>query len=233
MYVEQNSQFGELIIMDKNLFLIEQYKQVRDRTNKHEAVEFQMLVLNITAFAAIFGLSNRIFPPFIPFALMAVLLICARTSQAAAFFGRWGTAYLINRYGDFYGGDSYESGQFKYFVSTASRTRIRRYIWRVVSPFPVLVFASFFGGIFLSFDFWIKIWNTGYWLLIPLSGVVIIGGHLVVVMLLISYGRKDLDSLYLWWNNYNGDYLSKSLEDYEQTKHESNTTKHKDEIPRQ
>ena len=62
---------------NKDLFAIEEYKLAKEKIRKNEERRYALLALNITAFAAIFGLSDKLDLLDIPIAVTTILLICS------------------------------------------------------------------------------------------------------------------------------------------------------------
>ena len=66
--------------MDLNENLsIEEYKHAKERINKNGERRYQLLVLNITGFGAVFGFSGKISDPLVPLILLGILMVCTRS----------------------------------------------------------------------------------------------------------------------------------------------------------
>ena len=85
--------------MDLNENLsIEEYKHAKERINKNEERRYQLLVLNITGFGAVFGFSGKISDPLVPLILLGILMVCARSYSLQTRLQLFNTAYIIERF---------------------------------------------------------------------------------------------------------------------------------------
>ena len=200
--------------MDKETFLLEQYKSVRESARRHGEVRFQMLVLCLTGFAAIFGLSNVLAEPVIPFALLALLLLCSRISLNAKSQGAFKTAFLIERYGATFQGDVYEVGHaaFREHVGSPGRPGsgipvpargfLRRGLGFSLDPFVVLTGVSLIGGAVVSWQFWLSLRSANQWGMLLLCALVLLVGHGLVLYLVHLYRKRTLRFFRGWWREY-------------------------------
>ena len=79
-------------------YMLEEYKLAKERIGTHLLIAYRLLILNVTGFAAILGLSEQLATKLVPLALLTLLLICSTEYTLHMRMHRWVMAYLIERY---------------------------------------------------------------------------------------------------------------------------------------
>ncbi len=202
--------------IDKESFLIEQYKILRERLNEHEKVRFQMIVLNVTGFAAIFGFSGLLTEPIIPLALLSLLLICSRLSSESRLHNAMLTAYIIERYGKPFKGDIFESGyafwsgRFKN-TPTKYRATLRNLLGFIFEPYIILSGISLLGFVIFSYELLIKWWISDKKYLTIGYISIILFGHIPVFYFIYRARSRSLIHFRIYWKGYLSKQISRNV----------------------
>lgn len=179
----------------KELFAVEEYKLLKERINKNETRRYQILVLNVTGFAAIFGFSDKIPSPLIPFLLLTVLVVCVRQYTTQSLLQRLATAYLIEHFESTIPFLNFESGYAEYWKQRTSKSEI-------ADPFLILTVVSLLASFFFPFNWLIEKWFQG-WSLASISYCCfLVLSHLYVFVTIGSYKRQGLKDFRGWWKKY-------------------------------
>jgi len=174
----------------KESLLIEEYKYTIERIKNHEDKCYQYILLNVTAFAALFSLSGQLFTPAIPLALVSILIICSRGFSSNLRAGNFNSAYLITRFEQFgyLQHDTYWFSPMRRPGSTAEakgkrgfRLLVRKIIEFFTDRFIILALVSFIGCIVFGLEFFISSWQSELYYLALGYLLLILWGHLFVV----------------------------------------------------
>ena len=184
-------------------FSLEEYRVAKERINKNEERRYQLLVLNITGFAAVFGFSDKIVEPVIPIALLGILIICSLAYSLQTRLQHFMTAYISERYEKNISSIMLETGY--YFWSKGnnrSTSLMRKIIGYFSDPFSILCTISLVGGAGCSYRWFRLMWNDNQILLVLIYSYLIVCGHLLVYLRIKSHRGKILETSKEWWKNY-------------------------------
>ena len=193
--------------MERDEFLIEQYKIIRTLTSRHDEKYYKILIINITAFGVIFGFSDKVDVSLVPFLLLSILLICFHSCKISRILGNSGSAFLIERYGAMFSYEDYESGS-DYFSEKdkTSRSNLMNLVFLPMSvsrnSFAILCTLSFVGGIVISHSFLERLWNSNIWYLSMVYVMLLILGHLEVIVGLFEIKKKNKKYFRHQWRRY-------------------------------
>ena len=174
----------------KEALLIEEYKYTIERIKNHEDKCYQYILLNVTAFAALFSLSGQLFTPAIPLALMSILIICSRGFSSNLRAGLFNSAYLMARFEQGSGFLQHDTSWFspkrrpgrnQLEGRRGFRLFLRNIIEFITDRFIVLALVSFIGCIIFGFEFIISSWQSGLDYLSIGYVLLILWGHLYVI----------------------------------------------------
>ena len=194
--------------MSETEFALEEYKLTRQRINENEKVRFQMLVLNVTAFAAIFGFSSLIPQPVVPFVLLGVLLVCGLHWMGYVRVEMFATAFLVERYGSYLDCASLEAGYVSLVNSERAQSKslvrkLRAVLAVCLHPYSILSYVSLGAAALFSYQFWLSNWTAGRWYVTVAHGLAAGMGHLPLLHRIVqNQVREGHEYFRKWWRNY-------------------------------
>lgn len=192
--------------MKKNIsdaLAMEEYKFAKEKIRKNEERRYQMLVLNITAFGLILGLSDKIEHYAIPIGLLIILMICLDLCKSQTRIQYFTTAYIIENYEVNHDFIEYESTGRTYIESKGNRSKFKELMsvtMRVLfNPFFLLMIVEVFAFFFFGIEFIIAQFNETNYLVGFIYIIFILGGHMKVLKDLIDFERIRVDEYRAFW----------------------------------
>jgi hypothetical protein len=185
-------------------FRLEEYRFAKEKIGKNEERRYQMIALNVTGFAAILALSDKIAGWVVPLALVILVSICSRLYTSQSLRQQITTAFVIEVYETPLTGLSYERGQVAYGESTVGRrSRIRTILSTLFSwltdPFILMLFAGLVPLLVQRRQIAVDTFASGSW--VPKAfyvGVFILGSGSVLIDIR-RRNRVSLDHYRDWW----------------------------------
>jgi len=204
--------FHQISTETKESFFLEEYRFAVQRIKDHEERRYQLLILNVTGFAAIFGLSSQIAGPLIPFALLSLLIICAVGYSGNQNDQHFNSAFIVEKYEKKLGFLDHDSA---YVVKSQEKRRptqarlIRgpvllalRILQFCLDSFIVLTMISMIGCSIFGASFLRSLIKTGDYLLLSAYVAAILLGHLLVIADVFRRRRLTMEFYLRWWQNY-------------------------------
>lgn len=84
--------------MSKENYSLDEYRFAKEKIRKNEEKRFALITLNVTAFFAILGFSEKVDSLILPLALISVLIICSRYYTSQSNIQKHTTAFIIEKY---------------------------------------------------------------------------------------------------------------------------------------
>jgi hypothetical protein len=185
-------------------FSLEEYKLTKERIVKNEERRYQLLVLNITGFAAVFGFSDKIIDPLLPVVLLGILTVCSRAYSYQTRLQLFNVAYIIERYEEKMDSINLETGYSLWMTRRFQKKAplMPKSITIFLQPYVILLMVSLIGGGILCFDWIYNLWQSNKNLLVIIYLFAIILGHLPVFMSIRTYREHGLPLFREWWRKY-------------------------------
>jgi hypothetical protein len=196
----------------KESFLLEEYRFTVQRIKDHEERRYQLLVLNVTGFAAIFGLSSQIAGPIIPFALLSLLIICAVGYSGNQNEQHFNSAFIVEKYEKKLGFLDHDSA---YVVRSQGKRSARqekfirgpilfavKIFWFSLDSFVILAVISMIGSWIFSANFLLSLFQAGDYYLLSAYVAAVLLGHLLVVVDVFRRRRRTMEFYLIWWQSY-------------------------------
>ena len=138
-------------------FSLEEYKFAKEKIRKNEERRYSLIALNITAYAAILGSSDKIDLLILPIAIVAVLIICSTMYTSQSLIQMHTTAFIIERYEVLISSIGYEKGINELRGDDAKnrligKFRFIRYFGVFRDPFMLLTVLGLGSSFFLSWE---------------------------------------------------------------------------------
>ena len=185
--------------MSEEAYALEEYKFAKEKIRKNEERRYTLLALNITAFAAIFGLSDKLDPLVLPIAVISVLMICSAAYATQSLIQRLTTAFIIERYEKKIATISYET-YVHYFGDAAYNSpksntifRILMFVKRLLSePFLLLAILGLLGSAIISYKAMSILFGKST-LLACIYLLMIITGYAAVLINIFRMKKRSLE----------------------------------------
>ena len=193
--------------MNKDLFAIEEYKLAKEKIRKNEERRYGLIALNITAFAAIFGLSDKLDPLVIPIAVTTILLICSVSYTTQSLIQRQTTAFIIVKFEKIIETISYETqitqlrGETWSIFYNKPFLKIFRKIESILKdPFSLLSLLSLVGSGILSYKAIVGLLANNWILFLPYNFIILIC-YFIIFRSVIIRKKMSLEYYIQKWQN--------------------------------
>jgi hypothetical protein len=195
-------------------FAIEEYKLAKQRISTNEGIRFRLLILNVTAFAAIIGLGEKLPPAIAPFILIAVLVICWRSYLTQSRLQAFTTAFIVVRYERNDPSICLETGYLHWATQVQYPDTDRTFWWKrfryaATKPFAILTGVSFVAGQWMAFSFLAELYVTQT-LAAAMYSIALVALHMLM-FIDIYRGRLPAFRDHIeWWTSYLADDTSET-----------------------
>lgn len=202
----------------KDDLLNEEYKTALALVDRHDERKYQVLILAVTGFAAVFGLSNQLITPIIPFILGGILLICLKLYNSNQEHQDFNYAFIIEKFETTNSVLSLERGYDLWRLERNITTKrggffrsLRRIARFVNHPFAILFFISLLGSFIFGWQFMLFSWQSNQELFATSYILIILLEHFIIFRDLIRLRKYNMINMRKWWRQYLDSYLLKKL----------------------
>lgn len=177
-------------------FSLEEYKLVKARAETHENRYYQMLVISITGFATILGVSEKIPEELIPYMISPFLLITTGIAISSRRHQYFEGAYILEAFENRIPYLSVERVYYEIFSTNISRLKV----WKAIKvffgflrePFTVLNMLGIISSIYFGNGFVLEKWaKNEHWISILYIGVLILI-YSIIVKAAIDIKKRNL-----------------------------------------
>ena len=187
-------------------FALEEYKFAKEKIRKNEEKRFNLIALNITAYAAILGFSDKIDPIILPIALVGVLIICSTMYTSQSLIQMHTSAFIIEKYEVVISSIGYEKGINEYRDDDTKKRlmgnfKILKYFGVVRDPFMLLTILGLGSSFFLSWNMTKELIDSSV-----LTGTLylslLIFLYIIILRNLAQRKKTSLNIYREYWQNY-------------------------------